>query len=211
MAELTQSEALRFTIDQIPLDGMKIRVEETYSELAKELREPVDELLDTRFPHSLRLELDVFRVGSKVDVRGGYKTLVGGACDICGRSVELPLEVDISTFLMPESQFSDHDRPGGRVTHKPEREKSHSRHHSRSKAKELTGTPEDRAFEGFGAFDGLSVDLRPIVLESLVLNLPIQHHCPIECRPVAAQNAEGIPINLELAAALKDKVSIRGG
>jgi len=206
MTIAAESKALRFSIDQIPLNGMKIKMNESYKDLARDLREPIDDLMSIRYPAEIRLEVDVFRVGSKVDIRGGYETRLGGECDICGQPVELPIKGDITTFLMPEDQFSDHDRPGGKVTHKPEGEKTYSRHRSRTKAQQLTGTPEDRAFEGFGAFDGLSVDLRPLILESLVLNLPIQHHCPGECR-AHSDSGSSQKLSSPLAAALEQKLS----
>src|SRR5690606_14441963 len=80
-------------------------------------------------------------------------------------------------ILMPEKQFSDHDKPGGKVIKKPHRDEKPSRHHSRTKAKEVSHTDGEHEDDHFGAFDGHTVDLRGLLREALILEMPMKTLC----------------------------------
>jgi len=191
---MARQGSLRFAFSLIPEDGFDFDFEESFSQLKP--RGAIEaQVLVEFFPYPIRGNLQVFKVGSKVDVRGQYQTNVQVPCDRCGRAIEFGLLGDLCTFLMPINQFSKHDKPGGRVIHgKTEREETGLRHRSRTKApatllKEAEGEHEDLRF---GAFDGVFIDLRPLLWEELVLQLPMKNLCgqrDCEMRPLPGEEA----------------------
>jgi|GEM_PF-6548369 len=176
-AEQLPMASLRFGFSQIPDEGMHFRFEERFSELSA-AASTKDLELQSMFLQTIGGELQVFRVGSKVDVRGYFETRLTGVCDRCMAQVNLPVRGDLNAFLVPQTQFSKHDKPGGKVIHAPTKGGSVSRHHSRSKAKELTDADGEHEDLNFGVFDGNTVDLRPLLREELVLLIPMRILCP---------------------------------
>lgn len=160
---------------------MQIEFEEDFRSLFRPSEERMSQLEEI-FSYPVSGKVRVLRVGSKVDARGSFRARVRGTCDRCMGPVEQDLTGDWSIFLMPQSQFSKHDKPGGKVIHGPTRDLKASRHHSRSKAAVLTDAEGEHEDVSFGAFDGQTVDLRPIIREELILELPMRFLCSEACK-----------------------------
>jgi uncharacterized metal-binding protein YceD (DUF177 family) len=176
--------SLRFGFQQIPEEGLEFRFDEDFTSLWKTV------ILDPKLREELKFAFEspivgrmlVRKVGSKADCRGSFSTLVTGECDRCLEKVQVPLEGDLSHFLMPKEQFSKHDKPGGKVVHRPRRDREGSRHRSRSKDEyDLTDTEMDHEDLQFGAFDGITVDLETYLREALVLGMPLKWICDPQC------------------------------
>jgi len=190
---MSRQGSLRFAFSLIPEDGFDFDFEERFQQL-KPKSATEAQVLAEFFPYPISGNLQVFKVGSKVDVRGQYQTTVQVPCDRCGRAIEFSLGGDLCTFLMPINQFSKHDKPGGRVIHGKIDAETGLRHRSRTKApptqlKEAEGEHEDLRF---GAFDGVFIDLRPLLWEELVLQLPMKNICgqkDCEMRPLPGEEA----------------------
>lgn len=167
------------SFNQIPSEGLHIVFKERFEELydPKEMRKLGHSSLYPHFPDWIEGEASLLKVGSKVRVQGSYSTQYEGNCASCGCLVELPLAGDLSLFLMPIDQFSDHDKPGGKVIHGPTRGKRRSRHYSFSKSEELTSAEGEHEDVAFGAYDGRLVDLRRNLRELLLLQIPMQLFC----------------------------------
>ncbi len=93
---------------------------------------------------------------------------------------------------MPRSQFSEHDKPGGKVIHPPTRGGKSSRHHSRSKAPILSDAEGEHEDINFGAFDGERVDLRKILRELLILQIPMSTLCRANCHGLCLRCGENV-------------------
>ena len=177
--------SLRVGFHQVPDEGFHFRFEETFSSLWRsvDLEPQVREELASRLRFPIVGEMEVRKVASKADCRGWFKSLVHGECDRCLESVEVEVEGDLSHFLMPKEQFSKHDKPGGKVVHRPRRDREASRHRSRSKdAYDWTDTEMDHEDLQFGAFDGVTIDLEAYLREALVLAFPLRWLCGESCK-----------------------------
>lgn len=159
--------ALRFSLAQIPVGGLKIRFEEDADSL-----EMKEEDLYSMFNKPVTGWLEAYKTGSKCQIKAEFATEIAVDCDVCGEGLLRPLEGAISCFLMPEEQFSEHD---------PNRED-----------------------EGFGSFDGKTVDLRPAVREELILQIPLKTCCD-SCQSLApaAQPSEIESLGTAFNKALK--------
>jgi len=182
--------SLRFGFGQIPDEGMQMRFEEDFQSLWKDedLEPEVREELEKSLVLPITGEVEVRKVAAKVDVRGRFSTRVRGDCDRCLEDVFVDLTGDLTTFLMPRKQFSKHDKPGGKVIHRPRRDREASRHRSRSKDEyDLTDTEEDHEDLHFGAFDGVTVDLASTLREALLLSMPMRWICDENCKGLCLQ------------------------
>jgi uncharacterized metal-binding protein YceD (DUF177 family) len=188
------AQTLAFPFSDIPFDGLDIRSEVTFKELDFPSMPPaVDEdHLTEIFTALISVEATVFPVATKVDLRGKFSTTVSGICDRCTAPAHQKIEGSFSTFLMPQTQFSEHDKPGGKVIHGPTRDLKPSRHHSKSKAPVLSDAEGEHEDVNFGAFDGHMVDLRPLVREHLILQLPMRMLCTEDCRGLCLKCGENI-------------------
>lgn len=164
----------------IPFEGLDIEVSEKFSDLYRD-DEEADPALVEQFREPVQIRGSALPVGSKVDLRGRFKTSMTQPCDRCTSDVVTSLEGPVDTFLMAKTQFSQHDKPGGKVIHGPTRDLKPSRHHSRTKAPILSDAEGEHDDENFGAFDGQMVDLRPLVRELLILQIPMKTLCSENC------------------------------
>jgi uncharacterized protein len=159
------SASLHFGIQQIGDEGAHI----VFSEKIRNLCLPGDEdapyekELETHFPSPISGEIDAFRVGTKLHVRGFFETDYLGPCDRCGVESKVHLKGPWELFLMPKSEFSDYDTDGGKFRH---------------------GKPgeDDHDDVDFGEFDGQTVDLRPFLREEVVLQEPMKILCSHDCK-----------------------------
>ncbi len=193
------SKALHFAFHQIPEEGFEIHFEESFrSLLAGSLGEDSKGLLEleTTFSNPITGSARVLKVASKVDVRGEFQTKISGFCDRCMIAVEENLSQSWQFFLMPKSQFSKHDKPGGKVIHGPSRSPKASRHRSSSKSKILTDAQGEHEDVSFGAFDGKVVDLRPLLREELILSLPMRFLCSSACRGLCLACGQNLNLGL---------------
>lgn len=177
--------SLRVGFHQVPDEGFRFRFEENFTSLWRtvDLLPEVREELAIRLQSPIEGEMEVRKVASKADCRGWFRTRVHGECDRCLEPVEISIEGDLSHFLMPKEQFSKHDKPGGKVVHRPRRDREGSRHRSRSKDDyDLTDTEMDHEDLQFGAFDGVTLDLEAYLREALVLAFPLRWLCKEDCK-----------------------------
>lgn len=193
------SVSICFSIDQIPSSGMRIAVSERIEEVLRATGDEMMEGLKESYRSPIVGELQVFRVGSKVDIRGKLKTEVSGVCDFCSCDMAVPLVMDFNLFLMPIDQFSEHDKPGGRLifssafsADSPKADSSSSkklnrRERKKKKKENFQERPGEHEDASFGAFDGQKVNLYPHLKEGLILNLPMNFKCR-ECQE-SAQNS----------------------
>ena len=156
-------KTLVIPFNEIPHEGLAIESTDTFDSLHRPQDAPEDPSLSDVFKFPVHLKGTVTPVGAKVDIRGDFETQVSEVCDRCATPVDMKVRGSISTFLMPETQFSKHDKPGGKVIHGPTRDQKKSRHHSRSKAEVLTDAEGEHEDINFGAFDGETVDLRGLL------------------------------------------------
>jgi uncharacterized metal-binding protein YceD (DUF177 family) len=166
---------------EIPFEGMDLQLSEKFSDLYRE-DETVDTELLSSFQHPIEVSGSLLPVASKVDLRGQFRTTISGICDRCTTELSLQVEGKLDTFLMAATQFSEHDKPGGKVIHGPTRGVRPSRHHSKSKAQVLTDAEGEHEDENFGAFDGHTIDLRPLIRELLILQIPMKMLCSDTCK-----------------------------
>lgn len=188
------SKSLVLNFSDLPFEGLEIETEVLF----KELTPPKDELqgrsdeLNLIFADTIQVKAQVLPVASKVDLRGGFKTELKGECDRCTVDVKTPVDGSLTMFLMPREQFSTHDRPGGKVIHGPTRDVKPSRHHSVSKAPVLTEAADDHEDTSFGAFDGEKIDIRPILRENLILQIPMSTLCSDSCKGLCLECGENV-------------------
>lgn len=181
MNERPKTSALIFTFTDLPFDGLSIETAVGFKELYRP-EEVQDEELNKRFHFPIKVAGTITPVASKVDIRGQFSTRVEAPCDRCNAPCSVELKGPLDTFLMASSQFSDHDKPGGKVIHGPTRDTKPSRHHSKTKALILTDAEGEHEDDSFGAFDGQHIDLRPILKELLILQLPMRFLCSESCK-----------------------------
>ena len=183
---ISKLNSLLVGFKDLPFDGVHIETKIPFLELCRDgdLSPETFKELSGVFKDPISVEATIKPIGSKVDVKGSFEADVYGECDRCLSPVKTHIKGDLSVFLMPESQFSDHDKPQGKVMHKPHQENKKSRHHSGSKAKAITHTEGEHEDVNFGAFDGIDVDLRPLARELLILELPMRNICPPEGKAV---------------------------
>jgi uncharacterized metal-binding protein YceD (DUF177 family) len=177
--KLSKSPIIPFA--EIPFEGLDFELSEKFADLYRSNENPDQELI-AAFDHPIEVRGSATPVGSKVDLRGKFMTAVTAPCDRCTVPVSQKVEGNLDTFLMATTQFSQHDKPGGKVIHGPTRGLKPSRHHSRSKAPVLSDAEGEHDDENFGAFDGHTVDLRPLVRELLILQLPMKTLCSESCK-----------------------------
>lgn len=195
------SVSICFSIDQIPSSGMRIAVSERIEEVLKATGDESMEGLKQSYRSPVVGELQVFRVGSKVDIRGKLKTEVSGICDFCGCDMTMPLAMDFNLFLMPLDQFSEHDKPGGRLIFSPvfspvfskgnssSSKKLNRRERKKKKRESFQERPGEHEDASFGSFDGQKVNLYPHLKEGLILNLPMSFQCQ-DCRKTAQNSPQ---------------------
>ena len=189
---VTESLVLQFM--DIPYEGIEIRTSVGFSELNSP--SPIagvdaDNLSET-FAAPIQVEATLTPVAAKVDLRGEFSTTYSGVCDRCTGALSEKVKGSLSTFLMPQNQFSQHDKPGGKVIHSPTRETKPSRHHSKSKAPVLADAEGEHEDVNFGAFDGQVVDLRPLIRELLILQLPMRMLCSEGCKGLCVKCGENL-------------------
>jgi uncharacterized protein len=161
--ERMSSGSLHFGVHQIPDEGCQIR----FSERMRDLCLPGDEQatyekdLEEHFSKPITGELQAFRVGTKLHVRGFFETLYSGECDRCGSESQVSLKSPWELFLMPKSEFSTYDSDGGKFRH---------------------GKPGRDDHVDFGEYDGKTVDLRPFLREEVVLQAPMRILCRPDCK-----------------------------
>lgn len=178
---------------ELPYEGVDLEATEDFDSLHIDPETRLaDQNLNEFFKAPIRISGSLTPVGTKVDVRGEFDTVVTEVCDRCTGTFETPLKGSISTFLMPKQQFSAHDKPGGKVIHGPTRDQKKSRHHSSSKAEILTDAEGEHEDLSFGAFDGETIDLRDFVREQLILGLPMTNICSEACRGLCMKCGENI-------------------
>jgi uncharacterized protein len=184
--------ALIFAFSDLPFEGLHFKVEEAFKNIYRpDIPPPESELLQT-FVKPLSISGSLTPVGSKVDVRGQVETLIQMPCMRCNLSTEQPLKTQWSAILMPSQQFSPYDKPGGKVIHGRTKDKEgrRSRHHSASKAEVLTDAEGEHEDLSFGAFDGQTIDLREMIREHLLLDLPMTALCSDTCPGLCLQCGE---------------------
>lgn len=177
---------------EIPFDGVALETSDSFQALHRDDEESEDPSLFEVFNQPIKLKGSITPVGSKVDIRGDFETDACEICDRCTTTFKTQIRGSISTFLMPERQFSKHDKPGGKVIHGPMRDQKKSRHHSRSKAPVLTDAEGEHEDVSFGAFDGETVDLRGLLREQLILSLPMTRLCTPDCKGLCLTCGENI-------------------
>lgn len=189
-----QTSSLVIAFQDIPFDGLDVVTDVKFSELYQPEEEPIYKTpeLEDAFQNPIYIAARITPVGSKVDVKGTGKTDIAGVCDRCMIPVKTPVTADLATFLMPKTQFSPHDKPGGKVIHGPTRDTKPSRHHSHSKAPVLTDAEGEHEDISFGAFDGQMLDLRPIIREQLILQIPMRRVCSENCKGLCVVCAENL-------------------
>lgn len=165
----------------LPFDGIEFKLSEKFDDLYRP-EETKDPELEGIFNHLIEAEGSLLPVGSKVDLRGEFHTTISAICDRCTDPISIPVDGSLTTFLMAKTQFSPHDKPGGKVIHGPTRGLKPSRHHSKSKAPVLTDAEGEHDDENFGAFDGHTIDLRPLIRELLILQIPMKTLCAEDCQ-----------------------------
>ena len=101
------------------------------------------------------LELQISKVQKKVYVKGTLRTILRPDCDYCNDPFEFPLEASISQLLFPPEL--DTLRPV-----------------------ETYGETYDETYE-VDRYDGVVVDLTPIVIEQMILALPMNFKCSDDC------------------------------
>lgn len=195
----THSKSLHFAFQQIPEGGFEIHFEEDFSDLVLGAfdndQANLSELKKT-FSQPVVGRATVVKVASKVDIKGGFKTRISGICDRCMMPVEKDISGPLEFFLMPQSQFSKHDKPGGKVIHGSTKDLKPSRHRSSSKSKVLTDAEGEHEDVSFGAFDGKVVDLRPLLREELILALPMRFLCSAECKGLCLECGQNLNLGL---------------
>lgn len=192
------SKSLIFKFSDIPFEGLQVKTAESFGHLytSDEGEQAKHDDLGAVFSHPVDIEAKLMPVASKMDIRGTFKTLAKLECDRCANDYEAPISGDFSTFLMPKDQFSQHDKPGGKVIHGPKRDQKPSRHHSRSKAPVLSDAEGEHEDVSFGAFDGENIDLRPLVREHLILQLPLTHLCSSSCLGLCLRCGENVNLKM---------------
>ncbi len=176
---LTKALILAFT--DIPFEGLKFETSVAFKDLFRP-EEAIDPELLVLFKDPVHLTGQILPVASKVDLRGRVDTNLSCECDRCNIGVQIPVNTSLDTFLMASKQFSAHDKPGGKVIHAPVGEVRPSRHRSRTKAPILSDAEGEHEDENFGAFDGHTLDLRPLVKELLILQIPMKVLCDENCK-----------------------------
>jgi uncharacterized protein len=196
-SEPLETKSLVIAFQDIPLEGLDVVTEVQFSELIKPEEESIYKTADlmASFQDPIHIKAHVTPVGSKVDIKGIGSTEISGTCDRCTVPVKTSVMANLATFLMPRSQFSTHDKPGGKVIHGPTRESKASRHHSSSKAPVLTDAPDEHEDISFGAFDGQMLDLSPIIREQLILQIPMRSLCAESCKGLCLECGENINEN----------------
>lgn len=189
-----QTKSLVIAFQDIPFDGLNIVTDVLFDELYKPEEAEIyqTEELKAAFQTPIHIDAQVTPVGSKVDIKGDAKTLISGSCDRCTVPVSSAVSADISTFLMPKTQFSTHDKPGGKVIHGPTRDTKPSRHHSHSKAPVLTDAEGEHEDISFGSFDGQILELTPIIREQLILQIPMRSLCSENCKGLCVECGENV-------------------
>ncbi|MBN8554531.1 MAG: DUF177 domain-containing protein [Deltaproteobacteria bacterium] len=188
---VTESLTLQFA--DLPFEGVDIRTNVRFSELnSAPIAGGDSEELAQSFSSPILVEATVIPVAAKVDLRGEFTTLYTGVCDRCTCEVNQDVKGSLTTFLMPQRQFSEHDKPGGKVIHSPTRDTKPSRHHSKSKAPVLADAEGEHEDLNFGAFDGQVVDLRPLIRELLILQLPMRTLCSDSCKGLCMKCGENL-------------------
>lgn len=177
---------------ELPFEGVALEVEENFTGVERSEDLPHDRPLVEIFTHPIYLTGFLTPVGSKVDVRGDFKTRIRENCDRCATPFDQEISGSISTFLMPDEQFSEHDKPGGKVIHGKKSDQSKSRHHSRSKSPELSDAEGEHEDLNFGAFNGETIDLRGLLREQLILSLPLRAICSANCQGLCLRCGENI-------------------
>lgn len=160
--------SLVIPFSQLRHEGTQIEVEESFRQLYRPhetARIEKDHLLDT-FYRPIQASFCLIPVGSKVDIRGSFCTEIQGSCDRCLEWAGATLKSEVRAFLMPEAQFSEYDKPGGK------------RMQTSEDTEPAEGEHEDLYF---GSFDGETVDLRFLLREQLILALPMLLHCKEDC------------------------------
>lgn len=177
---------------ELPFEGVDLDASEEFVSLLH--RDEVSSFEDIQafFTHPIRVRGSLTPVGAKVDIRADFHTQIRESCDRCTTDFETDIEGDLSTFLMPEAQFSEHDKPGGKVIHSATRDQKRSRHHSASKAPVLTDAEGEHEDIRFGAYDGDIIDLRGLLREQLILNLPLRALCSESCPGLCLSCGENI-------------------
>lgn len=185
-----------FSLFDIPIEGIDIAFDVDFKTLYNEgdLLSDESKAVLEHFRSLVSVKGSLFRVASKVDVKGAFQTPYSASCDRCNRDVEIPLNGRFDTFLMAKTQFSPHDKPGGKVIHSKRGSVKPSRHHSRSKAEELLDAEGEHEDENFGAFDGQTVDLRPLIRENILLQIPMRVLCSEACKGLCQRCGEVIDL-----------------
>ncbi len=178
------SHACVISVNDIPFEGLNVSLSLSAVELYRsgELTPDALKEVEEQFLDPIVVNASLHRVASKVDLRGRFSTTFSSLCDRCTIPMKTSLEGKIDIFLMAKEQFSPHDKPGGKVIHGKKSEHKESRHHSKSKAEVLLDTEGEHEDDSFGAFDGQTVDLRPIIRENLILQMPMRTICSQACR-----------------------------
>jgi len=186
-------EKLVIPFSELPFDGIELSVEEKFTAIERAQDIPHDRPLVEIFSFPIQLKGSLTPVGSKVDVRGDFKTKILETCDRCTSPFEQEIEGSISTFLMPSDQFSEHDKPGGKVIRAKKADDDKGiRHRSRSKAPVLADAEGEHEDINFGAFDGETIDLRGLLREQLILALPLRAICASTCLGLCVRCGENI-------------------
>ena len=181
---------------EIPFEGAHVEVSEPFETFSDpDLSAEDFQRLKESFKDPIVVTAVLTPVAQKVDVRGDFKTEISETCDRCMEVFKQPASASITTFLMPVTQFSAHDKPGGKVIHGPTRGAKKSRHHSKSKAPILSDAPGEHEDVSFGSYDGQTVDLRPLVREQLILTLPMRAICDSSCEGLCLRCGENIKRN----------------
>lgn len=189
-----ETSSLVFSFIDVPFDGLDIKAAENFGNLyaATETKAATDQELEQTFQKPVNIEAHVLPVASKLEVKGRWNTELSGLCDRCACGVQMPISGDFYNFLMPQSQFSEHDKPGGKVIHGPTRNPKPSRHHSRTKAPVLSDAEGEHEDVSFGAFDGKTVDLRGLIREQLILQIPMKYLCGSDCKGLCLVCGESV-------------------
>ncbi len=178
---------------ELPFEGLEFDVQMNFEELSRSKGEIAEfEDLKTFFTEPVHVHGLMTPVGSKVDIRGSFEGNIRETCDRCAGPFSTKIEGDISTFLMPDKQFSAYDKPGGKVIHAPTRGQKKSRHHSATKAPVLSDAEGEHEDVNFGAFDGEMIDLRGILREQMILSLPMTAVCSEACQGLCVRCGENI-------------------
>ncbi len=189
-----ESSSLVYSVHDIPLEGVDLKADVNFKDLYKPEEKELlqhEDLLEN-FQQSVRVEGTLMKIASKVDIRGTFEAPYQRSCDRCNRDCNRVLKGSFDTFLMAKDQFSAHDKPGGKVIHSKEGYKPDSRHRSKTKARVLTEAEGEHEDERFGSFDGQTVDLRALLREYIVLQIPMRLLCDESCEGLCLECKERI-------------------